>query len=83
MIKFSYNLNIMKSFVSFNRFQPKDPIFKEIGEIIVGCKKYQDKRQEKKKSKNKVREKCCEKYIKKGKHCKGCPAREQCELPEK
>ena len=42
-------------------------------------KKKSDKKYDKKKGK--VKDKCCEKYIRKGKHCKDCPMRDQCDLP--
>jgi len=32
--------------------------------------------------KQKIKDKCCEKHIRKGKHCKSCPLRGECELPE-
>ncbi len=42
-------------------------------------KEYKKKHKEKNKKK-KIKEVCCEKHIKKGKHCKGCPERDQCSV---
>ena len=41
-----------------------------------------DKKKTKKKHKHKAKDKCCEKFIRKGKHCKGCPMADNCELPD-
>ena len=37
-------------------------------------------KKKKKKDKHKIKDKCCEKFIRKGKHCKGCPIKDQCDL---
>ena len=51
----------------------------------MGDKKKKEKKEKykKKHKKHKVKDECCEKYIRKGKHCKDCPMRETCDLPEK
>lgn len=43
-------------------------------------KKDKDKKKDKD-GKKKTKDKCCEKYLRKNKHCKGCPLRGQCEVP--
>jgi len=40
-----------------------------------------DKKAARKGDKAKMKEKCCEKYLRKNKHCKGCPLRGECGLP--
>jgi len=49
-----------------------------------GKEKHRDKKEgHDKGKKKKVKEKCCEKYLRKNKHCKGCPMLEKCALPER
>ena len=48
----------------------------------MGSKKYKDRGKDKKSGEGKKKDKCCEKHLKKGKHCKNCPLRGECELPE-
>jgi len=44
-------------------------------------KKDEGKSKERQADDKKCKEVCCKKYLKKGKHCKGCPMVGECRLP--
>jgi hypothetical protein len=44
-------------------------------------KKGKDKFRDRPKDETKCKAECCKKYLKKGKHCKGCPMIGECRLP--